>query len=269
VHNPLESAILELVLGAELEVHNPRTLDAWLSRHRVSEEDSRAIREQGLEGLLVYRRLVRSRLRETMELAIERTINHLGPVFDEYFDRFLAERGPRTHYLRDVTGEFLDFCEPLWKADERVADYSIWLGRHEELQVEMAAMEVSADVGEAGPLELDLPLRFIAAARVVRYPYAVHELPISPGDREAPAARPTALLAYRDSKHHVHNLELTTLAASILERLLHGRITLRQAAVEACGENGIALSEAVLTGLASVLSDLAQRGVLLGAAHSR
>src|SRR6478672_7148085 len=98
-------------------VHGPGVAacdaDAFLARFDFSDDD-RAVLRAEFERLLVYRQLVQGTLREAVALAIPRAMARLGPLFDEYFDRFLAERGPRTHYLRDVTTELLDFCAPLW-----------------------------------------------------------------------------------------------------------------------------------------------------------
>ena len=113
----LESALAELVLGAELDVADDAAVRAWFDRHGVAPEDRAAL---DVRRLGVYRGLVRHNLRQAVELAMPRVVARLGPTFDEYFDRFLAERGPRTHYLRDVTAELLDFCEPSWENDRRI-----------------------------------------------------------------------------------------------------------------------------------------------------
>jgi hypothetical protein len=75
------------------------------------------------------------------------------------------------------------------------------------------------------------------------------------------------LLAYRDPEHEVRYLELTPLACGIVERLLAGE-SLGQAVQGAADAAGSALSEAVLAGAAKLLADLAERGVVEGAAES-
>jgi hypothetical protein len=81
---------------------------------------------------------------------------------------------------------------------------------------------------------------------------------------EAPSsdaeARPVSILIYRDPEHRSRFLELTPLAAAILERLFAGE-TLGQALTNACAS----LDEEVLAGTARLLADLGERGVLLGA----
>jgi hypothetical protein len=266
MQSALEAAIAELVLGPELDPQNRAAVAAWLGRHGVGEEDSAALRSGGLARLLVYRRLVRENLREAMRLGIPRAIARLGPLFDEYFGLFLDQRGPRTHYLRDVTREFINFCEPLFRRDERVPPYLVDLARHESLRIEIGACEDHAAQPLDQELELDQSLRFIEAARLVEYGYAVHDLGEDEDNREVPEARRTYLFVYRSPEHEVRYLELTRLASEILRRLMADGDSLRAALVGACKSHGVALQDTVLEGTARVLADLAERGVLLGAA---
>jgi hypothetical protein len=268
VQQALENALAELVLGAELDLSDRAAVVAWLDRHGVGREDREALLESDLSRLGVYRNLVRHTLRDAVELALPRVVARLGPVFDEYFDAYLAERGPRTHYLRDVTTELLAFCAPRWADDARVAPWTMDLARHEALQIEVAAQPAAQADAPALPLELGQSVRFIEACRLVRYGYAVHRLSEDTSDRSEPLATDTALFVYRSREHEVRYLELTPLAASILERLLAGS-PLEQAIAGASAEHGAPLAEAVLTGAAKLLSDLAERGVLLGASKKK
>jgi hypothetical protein len=266
VQAALESALSELVLGSDLDLSRPEVVSAWLTRHGVSGEDAEAIASTGVERFLVYRRLVRHTLREALELAIPRAMARLGERFDQYFTRFLAQRGPRTHYLRFVTQEFLDWCEPQWLIDAAVPPYIADLARHESLQIEIASMVTGRINRELFELELDRAIRFTEALRIVGYRYKVHELSESLDDRSEPVRADTRLLVYRSAEHEVRYLELSPLAHAILNRLLRGR-TLRQALREACEDGDVALDRSVLEGSARLLSDLAERGVLLGAAR--
>jgi hypothetical protein len=264
VQAALESAIAELVLGPELDLGRPELVRTWLERHGVDATDIRAIENDGAERWLTYRRLVRHTLREALELAIPRSIARLGARFDHYFDRFLAERGPRSHALRLVTREFLDWCEPEWWLDAGVAPYLLDLARHEALRIEVGSLPAAPPPGEAAALELERGVLVTEAMRIVRYGHKVHELSESLDDRTAPPATETHLLVYRSPEHEVRYLELTPLAASILERLSRGR-NLGQALLEACEDANQPLAASVVEGTARLLSDLATRGVLLGA----
>ncbi len=256
-----------LAYGPAIDAGDPQAVRAWLEDSGLGADDIAAILDSDIDRLFFYRDLVRSRLREALELSIPRTMSRLGQVFEEYFDRFLAERGPRTHYLRDVTDEFLDFCEPLWGVDQRVPGYIVELARHEALQIEIGAMATERVSAAVDGLELERSVRFIAAARLVRYAHAIHELPEDEANHAEPRRDPTALFVYRSPEHEVRYLALSALAGAILEELLGGR-SLGQALVTACESEGRTLDQSVLEGSAQLLADLAGRGALVGAGEA-
>lgn len=257
----LEEVFAELVLGPPL---SPQALSALCRKHAVAEADA-ALLTESLERLSVYRELVRGNVREAMRLSMPRSIARLGALFDEYFDRFLQERAPRTHYLRDVTAEFLTFCAPLWAEDARVASFLIELGLHESLHIEVSALPTPPRGHVAAPLALERGVELSRALKLVHYRHAVHELVEDESDRGEPAQRPISLLVYRSADHDVRYLELTPMASGIVERLLAGE-SLGNAVQGAAGANGVPLTEAVLVGAAQLLSDLAERGVVWGPA---
>jgi hypothetical protein len=255
----MQELMADLVLG---HVPNEARLDALCKTHDISAEDARAL-HASLPRLAVYRELVRGNLKDALALSIPRSMARLGSVFDEYFDRFLLERPPRTHYLRDVTTELLDYCEPLWQSDARVPRYLHELARHEALHIEVSALPTVPRGHVAAPLALERGVELSAALRLVHYGHAVHELPEDEADRSSPDARAVSLLVYRSPEHEVRYLELTPLASAIIERLLGGE-SLGAAVQGAAAANGDALTEAVLSGAAQLLADLAERGVLWG-----
>jgi hypothetical protein len=260
MHRGFEAALVELVHGPALGAGGVAALAA---RHAL-EPDARAALEAELERWLLYRKLVHGTLKNALSLAIPRTMARLGARFDASFDRFLAERGPRTHYLRDVTNEFLDFVAPLWRAEPDVAPWSLDLARHEALEIVVASLGDPPAGHALGELDIERGLRFIEAARVVRYDYAVHRLPANEDDRSAPAHEPTALFVYRDGEHDVRYLELTPLAADLLERLLAGA-SLKAALLDSAARHAEDPARA-LPSVAELLADLGARGALLGPA---
>ncbi|HMJ14972.1 MAG TPA: hypothetical protein VK524_26345 [Polyangiaceae bacterium] len=160
----------------------------------------------------------------------------------------------------------MEFCEHEWKEDPRVPPFIADLARHESLCIEIGSLEGGGKPAAESALDLERGVTFIEAARIVEYAYAVHELSESETDQSEPAARATRLFVYRSPEHEVRYLELTPLAAAILKRLLNAKCNLRFALEDACREAGVALDAGVLEGTARVLSDLAERGALLGAA---
>lgn len=262
----IERALAALVLGPQRDFDDPEAYQRWVDEQDLHPDDAAALAAQDPKRLDVYRALPRSSMRGAVELAIPRTMARLGDAFDEYWDLFLSERGPRSHYLRDVTAEFLDFCEPRWRArlDLRVPAFIADLARHEALRVVIASQPTRPPAADnAGALALTRGVRFIEAARVVRYGFAIHELSDDEDDRGVPREEPTTLLVYRDPDHEVRYLRLTPLAGAIVDALLSGR-TLSEAITGACDGARQPVTDAVLGGAAEVLGDLAERGVILG-----
>jgi hypothetical protein len=255
----LENVFADWVLGP---APSRERLALLCKEHDIAAEDAAALSES-FERLAVYRELVRGNLREALQLSIPRSMARLGPLFDEYFDRFLAEQAPRTHYLRDVTPELLTFAAPLWATDARVPSYLYELARHESLHIEVSALPSLPRGHVPAPLSIAQGVELSAALRLVQYRHAVHELPADEACRTPPDARAVSLLVYRSPEHEVRYLELTPLARSILERLLEGD-SLGGAVQAAAAAEGSALSEAVLAGAAKLLADLAERGVVRG-----
>ena len=259
----LERVWADLTLGDGFAEANGDA-QAWLERQGFCASDAEYLRHQGLGRLLTYRRLVRGNLREALELTLPRVVARLGPTFDEYFDRFLRERGPRTHYLRDVTPEFLEFCVPFWATDSRVPPYLIELADHEALELSIASMRARPTHHVPDELDLTAGVEFIDACRIVHYEHAIQELSEDESDHTPPRREPTRLLVYRSPDHQVRYLKLTPLAAAILVRLLDLEETLERAITVACADQRTPLGEDVLDGTATLLADLAERGVLLG-----
>ncbi len=259
-----ERAFAELTLGPEVAWEDPAALAAWTSQVGLPEPDRAALLEGGFGYLAVYRDLVRGNLYGAIELAIPRAMARLGDeLFLQTFDAWLSEVGPRTHYLRDATRELLDFAAPRWAADPRVPPYLMELARHEALRIEVGSELARPRDQEPQELSLEAGVAFIEAARLVRYQHRVHCLSDDEAETSPPAAEPCALLVYRSPSHEVRYLELTPLAASILERLLAGE-PLGAAIQRSCEAAGAPLTQELVTGAARVLADLAERGALLG-----
>ncbi|EYF01200.1 Hypothetical protein CAP_8541 [Chondromyces apiculatus DSM 436] len=242
---------------------------AFFAREGVSGADLDALAALPPERLLVYRDLVRARLTGAIRIEIPRTAARLGAAFDRYVSAFLDEELPRSPYVRDVAFELVRWAAPRWAADRDVPDYLGDLARHE--LIGFATRAAAGAPREGRPrrdaaeeeLSLDRGVRFHEAVTLVRYEHAVHQLLSDEDAQDVPARTPTALLVYRDEEHDARYLELSPLAAGILERLLAGA-TLRGAVLAACAAGGHALDGAVLEGTAALLADLGERGALLG-----
>jgi hypothetical protein len=275
----LQRAIADACLGATAGDAMARDLRGFLEARGVPEEDIAAILAAP-PRLAVYRDLVRNSITSVVLRMLPRTRARMNRDsglrteggeasdagrgrFDADLAAFLDESPPRTHYLRDVPAEFLAWVEPRWRADPRIPPYLVDLASHELAQFAVGAAAVAHTRAEVGEIAIDAPLAFVESARIARHAWAVHELPADEDDVTVPPARDVRLLAYRDEDHAVRWMDLTPLAAAILERLLAGE-PLGGAVERACAEHRTSPA-AVLPDIARLLSDLGSRGVLLGA----
>ena len=235
---------------------------AWLAEAGVAGADLEAMADVDPRRLLLYRKLVRRGVADSIRRQIPRASARLGPAWDATLDRFFNEELPRSHYLRDIAFELVAFAAPIWAADPSLPSYITDLARHELIAFEVGCEPRSAEPTDV-PLDLDRPVRFDPSARLRRYEHAIHRLSAELDARDLPPREPTALLAYRDAEHEPRYLELTPLAAAVIERLLQTH-ALKAAITSACAELSVPMDDHVLASIASLLADLAERGVLLG-----
>lgn len=210
--------------------------------------------------LLIYRDLTRATYRRAISGGMPRATARLGEHFEALFSDFLATRATQSRFLRDITWDFLDYVKTL-PNQGHVPGYLLELGEFEAIRIVVAAAPDPAP-GPTFEPELKRGLVFSEAARLLHFDHAVHQLPDDEADRTVPLARPTHLLAYRSPKNRVRYLELSPLAAWVVGELMVGA-PLGAAVKSACQATGEPLSEQVLAGTAEILSDLAERGVVL------
>jgi hypothetical protein len=248
-------------VGAALAEDPGALLGGW----GLAPDDARQLEALGAGRLLLYRRHVRKTLARGIQRQIPRTAARLEGAFRVWVDRWIDEESPRSRYFRHVAFEFTAWALPRWADDPAVPAYLGDLARHELVHFEVAPMPASDAPAAREELDLERGVRFDAAVRLSRYAHAVHRLDADEDARDVAAAEPVALLAYRDDAHEVRYLELTPLAAAILERLLRGD-ALGAAVVGGAGALGHPLDAAVTGSTAALLEDLRARGALLGGA---
>ncbi|HKO47398.1 MAG TPA: putative DNA-binding domain-containing protein [Polyangiaceae bacterium] len=259
----LESALADLSLGPPIAAEDAAGIAAWLARHQVAAADARAL-TRDFSRLLIYRELVRGTLREALRATIPRTLARLDSNFEPYFAEFLRVSPPVTHYLRDLTPQFLRFALERWSSDPNVPAYLSELARHEALQVEIASLLALPKDHVPAELALDQGVEFIDAVRLVHYTWSVHRLPEDESSRVLPERSEVSLLVYRSPEHDVRYLELGQFAQALLSALLIEQCSLQLSLARAAESLGLPLGDELLTRAARLLADLAERGALLG-----
>jgi len=260
----LHRAIADACLGVDAGEEIARDLPGFLIARGVEGEDV-ACSVGHRRGLAVYRSLVRNGLSSIVLRRLSRTRARLNGACEGRFDgdlaQFLAERGPRTRYLRDVPAEFFAWTVAGWIADPHVPRYVPDLAAFELACFDLATFEPAHPPEPLAAVALDRAVVFTPSTRIRRYSWAVHELHDAGDSTETPACRDVSLLGYRDGDHVVGWLALTPLAAAIVDRLLGGE-PMGQAIERACQASHAAADPKDMAGL---LADLASRGVVLGA----
>jgi hypothetical protein len=215
------------------------------------------------ERWLVYRRMVRARLREAVGHGFERLEARVGAdVFDAWFGAYLAQAPPRTNYLRETAGEFAAFLEGYERPGDPHPGLTLDLARFEWAELDCAY--------EARPAPAALPLAMSArpalspAHRLVRLEHAVHRL-----GRDEPRAEvapgPVWVCLYRDPESFdVRVLELTAVTGRLLEAMGRADAPLVEAVRRVALDGNAALDGAWLAALSDVLADFTRRGLLLG-----
>lgn len=258
----LLDAMAKLVRDGEAERAFAQDPKGFLTKSGLDPRDVDQLAGLGARQLFIYRRHVRKVLARGIRKQIPRTAARLGDAFDGWVARWIEAEGPRSRYFRDAAFEMVAWAAPRWQSDAEVPAFLGDLARHELIQFEVLTTPAS----EARPAEeitLDRGVRFDDAVRLTRYEHAVQRLEEGEEARDAAAHEPTALLVYRDEEHDARFLELTPLAAAILERLLAGA-TLRDAVVGGAAMLSHAVDAGVTQGTAALLEDLRARGALLG-----
>jgi hypothetical protein len=205
---------------------------------------------------------MRDRLASAVEATLPRTTRLLGQeLLRRCVDEFLTERAPRSPYFRDVGGEIIRWSFARCAHLSELAPHFV-----DAAQLELACFEVStcASDPEATPrtLSLSLPVRLSQACRVLRLSHAVHRV----DETRVPPRERCDLLVYRDqTTKRIVQLELTDAAARILLRLSSGE-NLDVAISAGLADASVERTDAVLGEIAALLADLAERGVVLGAA---
>ncbi|MFO0739814.1 MAG: putative DNA-binding domain-containing protein [Labilithrix sp.] len=213
----------------------------------------------------IYRRLLRHNVTGVIETMLAKTKERLEArapgEWERAIDAFLDEVGPRTPHLRDVPSEFLAFIAPRWRSVPE-AGVPRWLADHAELELLDFTISVAPRPLPPPPLAdvtAERALVFAEPKALIRLAWAVNAMKDEVATAE-PEERPVAILVYRDAEHCSRFLELTPLAAAIVERLFAGE-PLGRALTSACA----VLDQDVLDGTARLLADLGERGVLIGA----
>lgn len=209
------------------------------------------------ERWLVYRSLVRNRLRGVVGAALPRTKEALGERFSESVDAWFEHGGPATRYFRHVPRDFYTHAAELWQASAPG-----WLGSLAEYEI--ARWDVRYAPSNEAPVTefaFDRVPLLSPALRVLRLAHAVHETPApTDGYRE----QETILCVYRNKDHQPIPWTLNPIAASLVEAWIHGNKPVTETVHEVARAHDTEIGEAFVEKLSTMIADFLTRGILLG-----
>ncbi len=265
----LELFYARLTLGSWDEAE-PSALESLIRNASVSNENKRFLLSVAPARLLLYRQLVQKNLRGVLSSTLPRTVARLGDAFEPLASRFFSRQTTRRRMLRELISGFLEFGRAEGEFDSAEGDLAVppyvWeLGQLEAARVLVAA---APETHARDDIDLDLHrgLIFSEATTLLRFSHAVHKLSEDLDDTESPGIIPTQLLCYRSPTHDVKVLDLSPLAALLIEHLMQGA-SLESAVQGAAKQMNEPLSGELLTETSRLLGDLAQRGIILGVAQ--
>ena len=263
-HDPLMQALVHVIRepASQLDVAE---FQQMLRDFGVSDEDIQAGgNAETLERFFLYRQLVFGRFWGALEVSIPLTMARIEKdLVQRELRDFISRHATKSPYLRYIAPEFLVFVERRWRDQSLVPEYVIELARHELLTIEIAASLDDENKSNIDEVNLETRFRFRQSTRLVHYTHAVHRLSEDESDRKEPEGGDYWILGYRDDSHRVRFLELTRLAAAVVEKLIQGEC-LRDAATNGCAAIGMEPNDEALANIAMLLDDFEQRSVLIG-----
>lgn len=210
---------------------------------------------------LLYRHMVRTRMRNMLASALKRTAAALGDeAWGRWYDRWLDEAPPRTRYVREITAEFVEFALPLWRGDPSVPP---WVG-------ELATVEATR--WELGYLDVPMPTadevafeKIPVVSPLVRLLHVDHAVHRRRAEDDAPPERaPTHLCVYRRADDRTGVWALDDFAAALLEAFTRGDQDITTCVKNVATAQAIPVDEALVQRLGTLLAEFVQRSILLG-----
>jgi hypothetical protein len=209
---------------------------------------------------LLYRHMVRARLRTMIESALKRTVPALGEgAWHGWFDRWLDEAPPRTRYIREIVPELVAYCLPRWESDTTIPAWVPELARLEAARWEVGYADAPLPV--AGELSFEKTAVLTPHVRVLRASHAVHRTQAS----YEPEPGAVHLVVYRRPDDRTAVWAVDDFTAALVEGLAPGNRNVTDTVKAAAAELDIPIDEKLVQRIGAVLAELVSRGILLGA----
>lgn len=222
-------------------------------------EEDLSILHADRERWLMYRSMVRERLHGMLRSGLPKTAALLGKTrFNAAVSSYLAERGPRSRYIRDVIDELVEHALPRWESDASMPAHLPDLARYEAAKWRAASLEWDAEPVRDFDFEA-IPV-FNPSLCTVTLRHRVDK------DAEAPStlAEPHHALCYRKpGSPRVFTYVVNDIGGRLLTAWRSGS-SCADGARAVLAELGREPDARFIDGMAGVLADLLEHKILLG-----
>jgi hypothetical protein len=210
----------------------------------------------------IYRDAVRKRLRGELSVALPRTCALLGHErVDALFGRFLRTDPPRTRFFHAVVGSFSQAALPWLRADVELPAASADLCAYEAARWSVGDLCDDPD-GPVLEFEFERVPVFTPALRLLELRHAVH---LSADEQGAYGQGEFTLCVYRKrDERQARYFALNPVTYALMQRWVCADEPVARSIERVAAERSVAVDQAFLDGLCTVLSDFLERGVLLG-----
>ena len=242
-----------------LRTHQERILRVCFQAH-VEAND---LEELGnAKRWLVYRQMVRDRLKRVVRNAMPRTLEAMGERrFTEAFDRWLDDSPPQSRFYRNVPIEFAARLRRSWLT---IPPEALWLP--DLLSLELCRWTrrfvLPRDPPAAAELDFEKVPVFNPTAELLRLEHRVNMKPDADGNY---LSAPTHMCVYRSFDDHTVRVRILNVsAAEMLRRWCEGENTLSEGVQDASAALGFAIDQGFIDSLSTMLASFIEAGLLLG-----
>lgn len=222
-------------------------------------EEDLALLHADRDRWLLYRGMVRERLHGMVRAGLPKTAALLGASrFDGAVSRYLAERGPRSRYIRDVVHELIEHAVPTWESDPCAPEHLCDLARYEASKWRAASLEW--EVEAHGELDFEAIPVFNPTLCAVTLRHRVDKDAQQPPRLEEPHL---ALCYRKPEESRVFTYVLNAIGARLFTAWRAG-VTCADGARAVLSELGREPDARFIDGMAGVLADLIEQKILLG-----
>jgi len=215
------------------------------------------------ERWLLYRDMVRKRMRNMIKAALPRTVAALGQEkYVALYDAWLDEVAPRTRYIREIVPAFAEFAIPRLNADK---DAPRWLG--ELARYESTWWLVGYDDAlwpdEVEEFAFETRPVMNPTLRVLRFEHRVHEK-LPEGETDYPV-KPHGVVLYRNrDTDKIFAWVPNALSTDLIEGWAEGKDSVADVVKRVCEAREVPIDPKFIESLGTMLADFIQRTMILG-----